>query len=327
MSARPPSGAVTGAAVAPLLRLAAGDLRAEVSAQWGGSIAAFFTLQDGQERIDWLRPAPAGNEAVRLMASFPMVPFCNRLREGRGDYGPRPVALGPEHDGSIHRRHGLAWRLPWQVEAQSDSAVRLGLHHAAGEWPYAFACQQDIALDARHGLTLVLSVTNHDTVPMPLGMGHHCFLPDAAGARMALDTDAMWETDAEVLPTALARPSWLPDLAAGIGVAGLRVDNTFTGWRGTARVTWPGRGVGLAMAASQPLDMVTLFTPPGQDFFCIEPVSNVADWMHLRQRGLPHTGGELLAPGATRSATLRLTPLLDMAPATPPVHRRGQPAG
>ncbi len=40
--------------------------------------------------------------------------------------------------------------------------------------------------------------------------------------------------------------------------------------------------------------MVTLFTPPGQDFLCIEHIYNVTDWMHLhlRQRGLP---GERMA--------------------------------
>jgi aldose 1-epimerase len=291
------------------ISLTAGDLHAEIAPECGGSVAAFFGLR-GSQRVDWLRAAPAGNESVRLMASFPMVPFCNRLRNGQGDYGPRPVAMGPEHDGSPHRRHGLAWRMPWQVVSRTESALRLSLRCAAGEWPYTFSCTQDMVLDAQAGLQLTLSVTNLDDVPMPLGMGHHCFLPDAAGARVALQVEAMWKTDADVLPVGLVRPAWLSGLATGMEVAGLQVDNTFTGWSGQARVDWPGRGMALAISATEPLDMVTLFTPPGQDFFCIEPVSNVADWMNLRQRGLGQTGGELLAPGASRSATLRLSPLM-----------------
>ena len=90
----------TGAASpAGLVELAAGAMRLRLAAPVGGAIAALHE-QRGGERLDWLRPA-APEDLARgdpfAMGSFPRLPWCNRIRDGRAHFGGREVALAASH--------------------------------------------------------------------------------------------------------------------------------------------------------------------------------------------------------------------------------------
>jgi len=58
---------------------------------------------------------------------------------------------------------------------------------------------------------------------------------------------------------------------AGRAVDEAPLDHCFTGWDGTARA-----GV-LTMTADPVFGNLQVFTPPGTNFFCVEPVSHVPD--------------------------------------------------
>jgi aldose 1-epimerase len=49
-----------------------------------------------------------------------------------------------------------------------------------------------------------------------------------------------------------------------------------------------------------------IYVPPGQDFFCVEPVTHVNDGFNLLVRGVDGTGVHVLAPGQTLAGTIRL---------------------
>ena len=51
------------------------------------------------------------------------------------------------------------------------------------------------------------------------------------------------------------------------------VDNTFTGWRGAARIEQPELGLAITLEASPECRFFHVFIPPGQDYFCAEPTS------------------------------------------------------
>src|SRR5512133_3651317 len=99
------------------VRLTAGALRVEIAPAVGGSLARFDGgWRDGprQGRVDWLRPA--GEEGLQrrdplAMASFPLVPFCNRIRNGRASFEGREIHFPPNHpaQASPHPLHGLGW--------------------------------------------------------------------------------------------------------------------------------------------------------------------------------------------------------------------------
>jgi aldose 1-epimerase len=62
--------------------------------------------------------------------------------------------------------------------------------------------------------------------------------------------------------------------------------------------------VRLVMQASAGLGRLVVYVPPGQDFFCVEPLSHVPDALN-RPAGM-ETGLQVLGPGETWTETVRL---------------------
>lgn len=299
-----------------MLQLRYQDLHLEIAPEIGGSIARFFSVLPGGRTVHWLRPA--GDKALNAhdplgLASFPLAPWCNRIRNGLSFFGKRPVRLAPNADGTPHTMHGTAWRAPWQVvQAGEDSALLHQRHQPPPEgddgWPYAFDAEQQVRLGPQ-GLTLEVSITNRSDDEMPAGLGHHPYFPHTKGTRLTAEVAAMWASDADQLPIGLAVPPFLTRLAKGLELAELDLDNNFVGWSHEARIDWPEDGRALVMRAEPPLDYFVLYCPRGQDHFVMEPVSNCTDWMNLAAKGQSRVGGTLLAPGQTLRGRFTLQPL------------------
>jgi aldose 1-epimerase len=127
-------------------------------------------------------------------------------------------------------------------------------------------------------------------------------------ATLGAGVAGIWLTDGEAMPTALATPPPESDPARGIRPDAVVLDNCFTGWTRRAVVEWPERAARLVMTAEGPLDFLVLYTPPGEAFFCAEPVSHVTDAINLAAAGRPDTGLRTLEPGESLAATITLTP-------------------
>ncbi|MEJ7688713.1 MAG: aldose 1-epimerase [Variovorax sp.] len=305
-----------------LVHLAADTMRLVLAPAVGGSVAAFFSERDGI-RFDWLRPATAdtlaSRELLRVlgMASFPMLPWCNRLRHGRAHAEGRDIAIAAGHPAAPsgrHPLHGIGWLRPWRLAQAAAATAQLVLEvEADAQWPWRFEASQTFELDA-WGLRCTMALTNRDTAPMPAGIGHHPYFPHPPGTRLKTDTAAMWLTDAEVMPHALEPAAQaVALLRQGVQLSELDLDNNFTGWQHHARIEWPAesrvRARALVLAAESPLDFFVLYCPRGAGYFCAEPASQCADALDLRGR-LPQSdvGGAVLAPGATLSASWTLAP-------------------
>jgi aldose 1-epimerase len=294
-----------------VIELRAGRAEVGVAPGIGGSIA-YFRWTVGTDVQHWLRPAsPAdlASLAAGRLACFPLVPYSNRIRAGSFAFRGRAVRLPRDPERDPHALHGHGWRAAWSVVERYGDRLTIAYAHAADAWPFPYRARQDFALtDAE--LRVTLTVENAGRDPMPAGLGLHPYFPRTARGRLSAVVDAMWATDAEMLPTALTAVD--PQLADGDGLplADAALDNVFTGWRRRATIRWPERGAQLAMDADPPLDFLVVYTPPGNDYFCAEPVSHCTDAFNLAARGRGDTGMLTLAPGAGVSATVRFRPRL-----------------
>jgi aldose 1-epimerase len=302
-----------------VLVLQAGATVLELAPARGGAIAALYDA-DAAGRIDWLLADPAAPAQPRAphdgggMASFPLLPYCNRIRDGRFAFGGHEVQLERNEAGSGHALHGIGWRAAWRVEryAQRDDGAQamLSLRHepepGGSGWPWAFEAVQRFELTPGR-LRIDLQLSNLSRERMPAGIGQHPFLPHRPGTRLRVDLDAVWQTDAQVMPTGeLARPAWLDDLREGAELAAIAVDNNFVGWRHRADVVWPELAR-LTMSSSSPSDFFVLYSPAGGARFVIEPVTQCTDWLNLLERHDGSVlGGTVLEPGAHLSAQMLL---------------------
>ena len=298
-----------------LITLASGRFTAGISPQLGGALA-WFGLAD-EAGLDFVRPASArafAGRNVRLTSSYPLVPYSNRIGEGRFGFGGGNYALRRNAMISPHPVHGVGWLRAWTVTAVGPERLSLAITHVGRDgkgdgdpdWPWSFAAAQTFALDAA-GLHLTLSVTNQDHRPMPAGIGMHPFFPKTPKMELQLASAAVWRNDERMLPKerVAVPPEW--NFSIPRPVAELTVDNCFSGWSRTATLTWPERGWGLRLAASEPFGHLVLFTTPARESIAIEPVSHANNAVNLAA-GRDDTGLVILAPGASLSGSCSMTP-------------------
>lgn len=276
---------------------------------FGGALT-HFRWKVGETMVDWLRPAThedlAANSADRL-ASFPLVPFSNRIRDGRFTFEGETIRLSLNRPPLRHAIHGHGWQAAWYVvEARSDR-IALAYEHPAGAWPFPYRARQEITLDERE-LVMTLSIENLGARAMPAGLGWHPYFPRTPRTSLRALAAAMWATDADLLPTELVAADARLASAEGIPIAAVPLDNVFTGWRREAVITWPEWNARLAIVAKAPIDFLVVYSPPGKDFFCVEPVSHCTDAFHLAALGRTDTGMRVLDPGAQLRTSVRLRP-------------------
>lgn len=284
-------------------QLRAGGLELAVDAARGGSIMAF--RDDG---FDLMRPWDGVSEDPRAFASFPLVPFSGRVGRARFRFAERVRHLAPNFPPEPHAIHGDGWTSAWTVAGSQPSMLELELLHDSPDATYRYRAVQVFRLQADR-LELELAVTNRAGEAMPFGIGHHPYFAGRNEALLSAEVGGVWLPDDANLPHRLepVPVSWGFRLRRP--VTELVLDHNFRDWPGLARIDWPAAGRALAIEAEAPLRHLVVFVPPGQDFFCVEPVSHVGDGFNLMDAGVAGTGVQVLAPGETLRGTVRFRPL------------------
>lgn len=314
-----------------LIELCVGNRRVLVAPHIGGAIAAFYDLPvEGENSeaaksagngknanhakaanhvnpLHWLRPASTEALAARDplgMASFPLLPYCNRLRDARFVFNEQKIDLSRDENPFDHALHGHAWRRPWRVGMTSSNALELHLNHEpsnepAHHWPYRYEATQRFELGESANLLVTMSIRNLSDRPMPFGMGHHPYYPRTPATRVRTNVRAMWHATKDLLPTFLGVHACVELLASPEGMAAdaFDLDNNFAGWSRLATIDWPDERRSVILSADAPFDHMVLYAPAAhRELLCVEPVTNTVDFLNL-DAAHEDIGGGILMPG------------------------------
>lgn len=250
------------------LRIQHADIILTLDPTQGGAIREFCW-----RGTQIFRPAlPDARDDPFEFACFPLVPFANRIANGRFEFDGRTVQIATNSDCSIHPLHGQGWKAPWKIAAQSPSSVTLAFYGGGDEWPWRYRAQQIFQIE-ESALNICLSVENLAETPMPAMLGLHPYFHDAARARLQAETPRVWLADESFLPVeeVSAPVTWRFNAARSVNTVAL--DHCFTGWNGAARIEWPDRNL---FICARNCDSLHIYTPEGQDFFCVEPQAGAA---------------------------------------------------
>ena len=278
-------------AAASAVELRAGPLRLALRPDLGGSIAGLW-------RDEWAvmrSTEPGALASSRLSACFPLVPYSGRLGYRRFRWMGHEHTTQPNFDDSPHSLHGVAWQRPWRVAASTATSATLALVHPGdAHWPFAFSAEQEFELTA-DVLTCRMTVTNTAAHPQPIGLGWHPYFPKRPRSRLHVESRERWETDPTGLPT-----RHVPHSGIDADVAHLDYDHCFEGSGGAARI----RDERLSLRMTSSLPYLVVFTPPLREYFCVEPVSHVANAIHMSDPAAH--GLAAVAPSARVEAWMRL---------------------
>ncbi len=282
--------------------LAAGHLRLELSPSIGGAICRFEWVDPGSSR-PILRQCHSPLEKVLDAASFPLVPYVNRIRGGRFTFGEREIRLAPNMAGDPSPLHGQGWLNPWAVENSTERRAVLTYSHDAGEWPWAYSARQEFALD-EHGFDLTLICRNLDAEPMPCGLGQHPYFPCGPQTRLDTRVTHAWTVDEKVLPVDKIPADGRYDLKDRL-VCGQGLDNGFGGWGGEARMSDPDWPYDVRLSSPE-TRFFQLYSPAQGGIFVAEPVSHANAALNAPAGEWRDLGIRVLEPGAEMSLAMRL---------------------
>lgn len=268
----------------------------------GGTILAFEWVDDGSAR-PILRKCNSASENVLDAASFPLVPYVNRIRGGAFTFRGREVRLEANMPGDPSPLHGQGWLSPWAVEEAGERFAVLTFRHSAGEWPWDYEARQEFALDER-GLLASIECRNRSGEPMPCGLGFHPYFPCSPETRLDTRVTHAWTIDEHVLPVARVEATGRYDLEDR-KVCGQDLDNGFAGWGHEARMSDPAWPFGLAMR-SPDADFFQLYSPAKGGIFVAEPVTHANAALNAPEEDWPELGMRVLEPGDAMRLDMRL---------------------
>ena len=266
----------------------------------GGALTRFDWIAGG--RTDPLfRPwspdpnAPTGvTPDPNTLACYPLLPWSNRIGGGSFEHDGRTISVPLNRPGEPYPIHGHGWLSAWSVVHEGDDEIGLTLERTDGA-PYASRARQTYALH-ESALTIDLAIENTGTAALPFGLGVHPFLPRDRDTRLVAPATGAWLSGADSLPHTHAP---VPDdwqFAQQRALPDTLIDHAFSGWTGRATIAWPARGLRLNVSAAVPY--YVLYTPPGQGFFCFEPVDHAINAVNL-PGGAKRHGMTLLTPGTS----------------------------
>lgn len=284
------------------LTLSAGKLRLELNPSVGGSISAFEWIGDDCATAI-LRKCNSQRENVLEAASFPLVPYVNRIRGGRFTFRGREVFLAPNMAGDPSPLHGQGWLNPWRVERADDTSGTLTFRHDAGEWPWDYAARQEVVVDER-GLSITLSCRNLGDEPMPCGLGQHPYFACGPDTRIDTDVTHVWTIDQQVLPVDKIPATGRFDLHDR-RVCGQDLDHGFGGWGGCATMTDPAWPFEVRLS-SPDARFFQLYSPRGGGIFVAEPVTHANAALNAPEDEWPELGMRVLEPDEEMRLDMRL---------------------
>jgi aldose 1-epimerase len=273
--------------------------RCDILPQIGGSIGAWVV--EGQHM---LRPAGAAGVAARdpfAMASFPLVPYSNRIGNARFEWDRKQIELARNFAPEPHAIHGVGFERTWSCSSRTaDSALLTLIHQPDGNWPWAFEARQRITIAERE-LTLDLTAINRAPRPVPLAFGHHPYFPQR-GASLTFRARGVWMVGDDGLPSERVKPSGKFDFSQETPVEHGDIDHCFTGWTGPARIAWADSLLELEVCGSWTLPSAVVCIRSGADGFCFEPVPHINNALNMpdREPSMP-----IIAPGKAFSASVR----------------------
>lgn len=279
-----------------------------------GASVAYGRVRYGGVWLDVMRPTAEqdyGNSS--LTSSFLMIPWSNRLREGKIHHNGIIYQLrNIKSDGTA--MHGDVRQREWTVLHADETTIRLSLDSTKQEninFPFKFQTEVEYKLcDADFRMTIKLK--NIDQRDFPAGFGFHPYFvrPDGDNTpQVEIPCEMHYELENSLPTTGI--PQALPehlDFRKLRAIDEREIDDVFTQRVGetSAQILYPKWNIKLDYNADSLFKHFVFYTPKDKPFFAVEPVTNANDGFNLYDEGIAETGVFMLKPNQEKQATAYL---------------------
>jgi len=242
-----------------------------------------------------------------------LYPTPNRVRNGVFRWRGR--SYRQTNRGTLVVEHGLVHGENWEHSepvVETDSAtLRTWIEFRKGNpafeaFPFTHRLTLEFRLSSR-GLAVTYTIENQGNEEIPFGFGLHPYFMKLSGDErtfVTLPADSVMDYTSDLLPTGrlIDVKGTIYDLKGPTAIGKLDMDHVFTGIRpGThPRIEHRSLGITISLEASEDFSHAVLYSPRGEDFFCLENQTCSTDAHNLFDRGFTHESGlKTVRPGKT----------------------------
>ena len=259
-----------------VVTLSAGLMEARIAPEIGGALLSLRYAGRSLMRETPNEAIAAGN--VRLTAGFPLVPYGNRIADGRFEFSGRSCRLVTNFPGSSQPLHGIGWQRAWRVVSETKDGCTLAYESGAGDksdWPFRFGTELHYRLRP-NGIDVSLYMTNKEEFPAPAGLGLHPFFLIGERTRVRFAAKALWTNDPAFLPL---KPivEEARRFASGWQPAGGHLDNDIEGWDGRLFLTAMPGDLAVTMTVEPVFSWLRIFNPPKSNSIGVEPMTHATN--------------------------------------------------
>lgn len=217
-----------------------------------------------------------------------LMPWPNRIRDGRYTFGGRELQLGLTDPGHHNAAHGLARWAAWTVEEHTATSVSL-VYRVMAQSGYPWTVDLHVLYDlSADGLVVTQTATNLSSEPAPYASGAHPYLRVGEAIEdleLHLPAHERIVVDDRLLPTGTApvdgdhdftSPRRLGDVELDTGFGAL----THVDGRATTTLVDPATSRGVALWVDEHHRWLQVFTPPSagpRPGIAVEPMTAPAD--------------------------------------------------
>lgn len=236
--------------------------------------------------------------------AFPMVPWCNRVPDGRIVFGDEVVEVPTDQvdDGRPSAIHGLAADRPWRQAGEGAFEIVGG-----GELPWRWSARQEVAV-AGAALRWTMAVRNDGDRPLPAGGGLHPWFVASGNLVIRVAADLVYPRTGPI-PSGDPQPVSGPTDLRREGPPPWGLDDVFTGVGSpAAELVWRDRGLRAVLEVGGAVSHVTVAAFEEVAAVAVEPQSHATDGFRRLRDGEPG-GVAVVEPGEalTVTATLRFS--------------------
>lgn len=280
------------------LALSVGSARLGLIPELGGGVSKLCV--NGRHV---LRPFTGEAENPFSLGLTIMVPFCNRIGDGRFFWNGKEFRVAANWPPQVLPIHGDGFQRAWRVATCHDDAASLELDDGRiGPWNYRAQLHYLLREDE---LSISLELVNTGNDVLPFGGGFHPAFPRDGDTRIQFAAGGLWLAGRDDLPRHKAPSPIHPrhDFTRMRDVPPGRVNHTYADWSRRARIEQGQAWSSCTITASDRLSALHLFVPDGAvDTVCLEPVSHPVNALNLV--GLP--GLWPLRPGEVLELSMTL---------------------
>lgn len=218
-----------------------------------------------------------------------LMPWPNRIRDGRYEFGGRELQLGLTDPTLGNASHGLARWVAWTVEEHTATSVSL-VYRLMAQSGYPWTVDLHVLYDlSADGLQVSQTATNLSPEPAPYASGAHPYLcvgDSIEDLELHLPVGTRMLVDERLVPIDTEPVSGELDFTTPRRIGNVVLDSAFGSLvreegHATATVSDPASGRGVALWVDERHRWLQVFTPPAVDgvrsALAIEPMTAPAD--------------------------------------------------